>query len=248
MPHKVFAALRGLLGGFSGAFLASLLWLRILPLGKLTLLLAWGLSPAACFGYWLLRGLKNRKFAYCSIYACVFSGVVLALLLRIPKSLPYALFLGVFAALMSRLNLGQVRLLRYTDPAWYAAPRRIAVARAGGALYNYHPASIPLPSGQLPPTFSVGGALEVQGLILRITPTLRKSRTFTVSDVAGVILGPSNGSNVLFDANQQVLAVFAWSQKNASLLAQLLREHGVHFYTCKEYGYSTGAAYRSDGC
>lgn len=246
MKRKAFAGARGFLGGLSGAFLASLLWIWILPFGKLALLLAWGLSPAACLGYWLFRGLRSRKFAYCSIYACVFWGTVLAGCLRMPRAPFLGLFLGLFAALMSRLGLGQVRLLRYTDPAWYADPRRTAAARAGGLMYNYRSSKIPLPSTQIPPTFSVGSGLEVRGQILRTTPNLRKGRTFAVSDVAGVILGPSNGSNVLFGLQGQVLAKFAWSEKNANLLAQILDEHGVHFYTFQEYGYSLGAVTRPD--
>lgn len=253
MNHNVFAAIRGFLGGLSGAFLGGLLWVKLCavyaviavfipPFALLFLLLATIIGPFACFGYWLFRGLKHRKFAYISIHICAFLGTSAAVFCVFwPQGGPWCLLFGGFAILFAG-GWAQVRLLRYTDPAWYADPRRIAVIRAGGLLYNHRGKKIYAPLEHLPPVFSVGKALEVKGQILRTTPNLRKSRTFLVDDVAGVILGPANGSNVLFDREHEVLAKFAWSQKNANLLAQLLEEHGVHFYTCEEYGYSLGAA------
>lgn len=257
MNCQVFAAFRGVLGGFCGAFLGGLIWINLCAgfasatavpsLFKiLFLLMAVLVGPLSCLGYWLFRGLRNRKFAYISTRLCAFSGTCAAVFrFFLPQGSAWCLLFGLFAFLFSQ-GWMQTRLLRYTDPAWYADPRRAAVSRAGGAMYNYRSRKIPLPAVQIPPVFSVGNVLEVRGLILRTTPNLRKSRTFLVEDVAGVILGPSNGSNVLFDRNHQVLAKFAWSMKNADLLAQILDGHGIRFCTCKEYGYSLGAVTQAD--
>ena len=41
---------------------------------------------------------------------------------------------------------------------------------------------------------------------------------FSVHDIAGVVLGPGNGCNVLYDKNYQVLAKFAGSMEHADLM------------------------------
>ena len=41
---------------------------------------------------------------------------------------------------------------------------------------------------------------------------------FSIHDVAGVVLGPGNGCNVLYDKNYQVLAKFAGSMEHADLM------------------------------
>ncbi|MCI8811121.1 MAG: hypothetical protein HFF84_13665 [Oscillibacter sp.] len=257
MARTLFAGFLGVLGGFLGAFLSGTIWIKLcafLFTGPVVHQLLYGfcilasiiIGPFACFGYWLFRGLKNRKFAYIMTHACTFLGTASASFFYWkPWDGAWCLLFGIFAFCLSG-GFGQVRLLRYTDPAWYADPRRAAVIRAGGLMYNYRPKEIPLPAEQLPPAFSIGGQLKAKGQILRTTPSLRKSRTFLVDDIAGVILGPTNGSNVLYDRNGQVLAKFAWSLKNADLLAQLLDEHGVPFYTFEEYENSLGAVARPD--
>ncbi len=256
MNRKFFAGFRGILGAFLGAFLGGLAWAALCvayvaavfvpPFELFFLLMAALIGPFTCFGYWIFRGLKKRKFAYISTRICAFLGTTAAAFLYFfPEGGAWCLLFGGFALLFAK-GWAQLRLLRYTDPAWYADPRRIAVSWAGGMMYNYRGKKFPLPVETFPPTYSVSNVLEVRGQILRTTPALRKSRTFVVDDVAGVILGPASGSNVLFDRNHEVLAKFAWSMKNANLLAQLLDEHGVHFYTCEEYGYSLGAVQQAE--
>ena len=47
---------------------------------------------------------------------------------------------------------------------------------------------------------------------------LRKDRVFSVRDIAGVVLGPGNGCNVLYGKDYQVLAKFASSMEHADLM------------------------------
>ena len=233
-PRTALAALRGIAGAFLAAFFTAVLWLRLAPhlqwMGSARLLFVFLLCPAACLGYWLARGLRRRKFAYLAADLCAFAGyLAAAAVLGLPIAVRCAL--GLFAGLVILLGTGQKRLLKYTDPAWYADPRRIAMARAGGAMYNYWPRSgfSPLP---VPASFTVGGEkIHVTGGTVRVTPSLGRERTFSVSAAAGVLVGPPNGSCVLYDNGRQVLAKFGTSWKNANLFIQYLQSWGVPFYT-----------------
>lgn len=75
----------------------------------------------------------------------------------------------------------------------------------------------------------VDSELEVDGETLRTTPSIRQGRTFSVGEIAGVVLGGCTGSNVLYDRDFQVLEKFAWSMDGADLLALYLLEHGIAF-------------------
>lgn len=111
-------------------------------------------------------------------------------------------------------------------------PRRIVARRAGGTFYNYWPRS----SGgvTVPHSFhvsaGVGRVISVTGSSIRTQPPLRPGRSFFVQDVAGVIVGPRDGSNVLYDGRGEALAWFGMSEKNAAVLVQYLWGHGVPFY------------------
>ena len=250
-------ALRGLLGAFLGAFLAALLWYSTLwaaaghldGLGKLLLLPGFAVGPAACLGYWLFRGLRRRRFAYLATRLCA--------VLVLPLALPAALWLDllpragsaaaawtavrqssetaeavavlVISALLvtAGSSFFQKRLLRYTDPVWTRDPRRAAVEYAGGALYNCRPPEIPLPEDPIPVRFLVGSVLEVEGEHIRTAPSLRRGTRFSSGDVAGVVLGPGTGSNVLYDRQGRILAKFAWSMENSDLFAAYLARRGV---------------------
>lgn len=233
-PKTALAALRGVAGALLAAFFTAALCLRLAPylpwLGSARLLFAFLLCPAACLGYWLARGLRRRKFAYLAADLCAFAGFLAAAAV-LGLSVPMRCALGAFAGLIILLGTGQGRLLQYTDPAWYADPRRAAMARAGGAMYNYWPRGgfSPLP---VPASFTVGGErIHVAGGTVRVTPSLRRERTFSVSAVSGVLVGPPNGSCVLYDQQRQVLAKFGTSWKNGGLFVQYLQSWGVPFYT-----------------
>ncbi|MCI9122067.1 MAG: hypothetical protein HFG00_11185 [Oscillibacter sp.] len=232
--RKVFAAVRGVAGALGGAWLAAAAWLwlaLVLPWSSLLMLPLFGLYPAACLGYWCLRGLRNHRFA-----AWVTTlGALLALPLALPlsqswKSWPLVCLAGAFFVLLSQ-PLCRERLLSYTNPAWYRNPWRIAALRAGGALYNYWPPSGFLPQAPLSEfqVRSAGTVLLVKGEIIEVVPPLRKGRRFSAWDVAGVAVGPSSGSNVLYDFQEQALARFGTADKNARLFIQYLQDHGVPF-------------------
>lgn len=259
------AALRGLLGAFLGAFLGALVWFQLMIWGadwsfggKLTLLGGFWVGPAACLGYRLYRGLRERRFAWFATHACALLALfpalpailVLEILPACGGSLTEALdwvkgsyeaaewgglwIIGGLLALLGT-NLCQKRFLRYTDAAWAGDPRRAAAEYAGGLLYNYRPEHLPPVPSPLPEKFSVGAALEVDGEIICVSPALRRGRSFSVTEAAGVILGPGSGSNVLYDFQGRVLAKFAWSMENAALFAAYLAEWGVPLISPEEY-------------
>lgn len=249
----------GVLGAFLGASLAFFLWLQLFLSGpaflrKLLLPVCIPVGTASCLGYWFLRGWRGGKSArYFAYYVTqvsavlavpvVFFGTVarpvdfsqadwLSALFRNWEPLLTPEFfvpIGFFAFLaLLGARAGQKRLLRYTDPAWESDPRRAAAVYAGGALYNSWPENRPVRQ-ELPKRFWVGGKLEISGETIRTIPTLGAGRTFSVYDVAGVVVGPSTGSNVLYDYHNQVMAKFAWSMDNAYLLVQYLKDCGVPF-------------------
>jgi len=125
-------------------------------------------------------------------------------------------------------SLGLRRLLKYVDPQWLRDPRYLASRNAGGATYNLLPAW-PLPPAEVPETFLVGKTLRVDRETLTYLPGRKKERTFSVQQVAGVLLGPSNGENILYDEDRAMLAKFAWSRKNALVLGQYLLGHQIPF-------------------
>lgn len=149
-------------------------------------------------------------------------------------TVPQALVLMGLLALLGLLfaGTGAALLLRYTDAAFSKSPLRLANQRAGGLLYNFWPEGGP-DWQTLPPSFRVdapGAPLQVTGETVRVAPALRKERTFSVWDAAGMIVGPSNGSCVVYDFQENVLAKFGMANRNASLLVQYLQEYGVPFF------------------
>ena len=74
----------------------------------------------------------------------------------------------------------------------------------------------------------------VEGDTLRWIRSIRRDRAFTRRDIAGVVLGPSGGSNVIFDQNYQVLAKFAGSMENANLLLRWLMEQNIPIHNAPD--------------
>ena len=121
-------------------------------------------------------------------------------------------------------------LLKYVDPAWYSDPRRLARTGGGGATFNMPPCW-PLPKADaLPTSFEVDkGKLTVEGSTLTYKAWAKPRRSFSVGEIAGVVLGVGSGYNILFDRDNRELARFAWSRKNALLFGQYLIAHDIPF-------------------
>ena len=123
--------------------------------------------------------------------------------------------LGMIGFFLTRRSL-----LAYAD--WKRGPWHMAYAGGNGYFYNLLPEKLPAVN---PPAyfavhsrFAPGTRLIVEGSSLRWRRRLRKDRVFSVDDIAGVVLGPGNGCNVLYDKNYQVLAKFAGSMEHADLM------------------------------
>ncbi len=237
-----FAAVRGIAGAALGAHLTLGLWTALLMFlqscGMETSLVFLGLflpCPAAYLGYWALRGLRRRRFAYAAAWGCAFLALPLAAKPDTVAAWLGVCFLSGVAVVLSRW-LFQEPFLRYVDPAWYKDPRRIAAKGGGGRSPNRcgPETGFGLP---VPDAFAVnegggGAVLYVRGAALRWEPRLAKGRTFSAGDVAGVLVGPA--CSALYDSKGETLARFRTSQKNGPLLARYLRDRGVPFYGLSE--------------
>lgn len=253
----VFGAL---LGAFSVSYLALVLLFsgpeKIRAYG---ILFGVSISFGAVLGYWLFRGARDSRFARRTVYAATALAPFLAVPAKLsayalglmdwpaPGSAAFfqCLGAGLRGALTGRsvllaavhmlfgllcANAAAGFLIRYADTAFWNSPRRLALQRAGGLLYNFWPEGGP-DWQPLPPSFQVG-VIRVTGETVRVEPPLRKGRTFSVWDAAGMIVGPSNGSCVIYGFQEEVLARFGMANQNAALLVQYLQEHGVPFSDC----------------
>lgn len=237
-----FAALRGFAGAASGAYLASWLWTGLLAFlrdqGLETSLAVLGLflpCPAAYLGYCCLRGLRQRRFAYAAAWGCAFLALPLT---AKPDTAASRLGICLLSALFVFLSrfLGQEAFLRYTDPAWYRDPRRIAAKYGRGRLSGHWHISPPF-GPQVPAVFDAKSGttvLHVQGDTIRVEPNLRRGWAFSARDVEGVIQAPGIGHCVPYNAQGQALAVFCLSRQNGEVLAQYLRNRGVPFRRLSE--------------
>lgn len=128
------------------------------------------------------------------------------------------------------VRLGWGVLLKYIDPDWYNDPRRLARIGGGGATFNMPPCW-PLPANEnIPERFEVDkGKLTVEGDTITVREKRKAQRSFSVKEVAGVVLGVSTGYNILYDKENRMLARFAWSRKNALVFGQYLIQRQVPF-------------------
>lgn len=248
-PELQGSVLRGILGSAAGMFvciLALLLcWLCRLEEFSITLLLFVGVVIG--WFYRLFRGRRSKTAAYvtvgiCTVLTCALWAVALALLLAavsraqltgadwgrmggiIRDLLLLCVGLGLMGFFFTRRNL-----LTYAD--WKKGPWHIAYIGGNGASYNLLPKK--LPTKNPPERFAVhsrfapGTQILVDGNTLQWKKRLRKDLVFSVHDIAGVVLGPSNGCNVLYDKNYQVLAKFAGSMEHADLLLSWLLQQDI---------------------
>ena len=234
------SVLRGILGSIIGMFICILAML----LCSLFQIVKYGMMFQLFVGlvigrfYRLFHGRRSKIVAYvivgtCTVLACTLWEVFWVLLLAIVSSVQLTvadlsrLWSISWELLLLCVGLGLIgffltrkSLLAYAD--WKRGPWIVAYAGGNGALYNLLPEK--LPAVNPPTSFAVHGRstpgtrIVVEGNNLRQINRLRKDSVFSVHDIAGVVLGPSNGCNVLYDKNYQVLAKFAGSMEHADLL------------------------------
>ena len=243
-PGFLGSVLRGILGSVTGmlvCILAMLLcWLCHTESFCTTLLLFVPLVIG--WFYRLFHGRRSKTAAYvtvgiCTILACALWGVLLALLPfvvsgtqltaddwhrlwnMIWKLLLLCVGVGYMVFLFTRRNL-----LIYAD--WKRGPWHTAYTGGNGASYNLLPEKLPNKIPQacfaVHSRFSLGTGIIVEGNSFRWKHWIRKDHVCTVHDIAGVVLGPSNGCNVIYDKNYQILAKFAGSMEHADLLLSWL--------------------------
>ena len=188
--------------------------------------------------YRLFHGQRSKTAAYvtvgiCTVSASVLWVVLLALLSVFVSPTPFTdadwgrLWGEIWELLLLCAVLGMIgffltrrSLLAYAD--WKRGPWHIAYAGGNGYSYNLLPEK--LPNVNPPAYFAVhsrfasGTQVIVEGSGLRWRKRLHKDCVFSVHDIAGVVLGPGNGCNVLYDKNYQVLAKFAGSMEHADLM------------------------------
>lgn len=237
--RRLFAAVRGLAGATLGVYLTLRLWLALgfalRALRLETSLVVLGpllLCPAAYLGYGCFQGLRERRFAYGAAWGCAFLALPLAARPDSPAGWLGACLLSALFVLLSRF-LGRETFLRYVDPAWYKDPRRVA-ARYGRGKLSHHWHVISGFGPPVPGSFCVNDMLHVQGNTIRSEPRLRRGRTFLVQDVAGVILAPGVGHCVLYNRQDETLAVFCMSGRNGELFVKYLKNHDVPFHRLTE--------------
>ena len=188
--------------------------------------------------YRLFHGWRSKTAAYvtvgvCTVSASVLWGVLLALLPVFVSPDPFTaadwgrLWGKIWELLLLCAGLGMIgffftrkSLLAYAD--WKRGPWHVAYAGGNGYSYNLLPEKLPAVN---PPAyfalhsrFASGTRLIVEGSSLRWRRRLRKDRMFSVRDIAGVVLGPGNGCNVLYGKDYQGLAKFASSMEHADLM------------------------------
>ena len=198
-------------------------------------------QPVVLVGSLALRDLW-RRYGTLRIPLNVFFLTVVQVADGILSDRETLLFLGQLALLSLLFSaLGWTYLMKYVDPQWAKDPWRSAQMGNNGATFNTPPCwPLPIPE-QIPERFQVDkGKLSVEGETITVKGW-GKSRHFSVYDVAGVVLGASNGYNVLYDREEQILARFAWSRKNGVLFGQYLLQNQIPFLDCDQSPVDTQA-------
>ena len=230
----------GILGGVIGMSVCILVMLlcSLCQMGSFSTMLQLFVGLVIGWFYRLFHGRRSKTAAYvtvgvCTISASVLWAALLALLSVFVSPAPFTaadwgrLWGEIWELLLLYAGLGMIgffltrrSLLAYAD--WKRGPWHMAYAGGNGYFYNLLPEKLPAVN---PPAyfavhsrFATGTRLIVEGSSLRWRRRLRKDRVFSVDDIAGVVLGPGNGCNVLYDKNYQVLAKFAGSMEHADLM------------------------------
>ena len=230
----------GILGGVIGMSVCILVMLlcSLCQMGSFSTMLQLFVGLVIGWFYRLFHGRRSKTAAYvtvgiCTVLASVLWVALLALLSVFVSPAPFTaadwgrLWGEIWELLLLYAGLGMIgffltrrSLLAYAD--WKRGPWHMAYAGGNGYFYNLLPEKLPAVN---PPAyfavhsrFAPGTRLIVEGSSLRWRRRLRKDCVVSVHDIAGVVLGPGNGCNVLYDKNYQVLAKFAGSMEHADLM------------------------------
>lgn len=248
-PELQGSVLRGILGSIAGMFVCILAMLLcgLFQIEKSGMMLQLFAGLVIGWSYRLFHGRRSKMVAYvtvgiCTVLASALWVVLLALLPAIGSHVHLTaadwvrLWSMIWELLLLCVGLGLIgffltrrSLLAYAD--WKRAPWHIAYAGGNGASYNLLPEK--LPAVTPPAYFAVhsrsapGTQIIVEGSSFRWRKRCRKDLVFSAYDIAGVVLGPGNGCNVLYDKNYQVLAKFAGSMEHADLLLLWLRQWNI---------------------
>ena len=239
-PELQGSVLRGILGSVTGIIVCILVMLlcALFQMSSFSTMLQLFTGLVIGWFYRLFHGRRSKTAAYvtvgiCTVLASVLWVALLALLSVFVSPTPFTdadwgrLWGEIWELLLLCVGLGMIgffltrrSLLAYAD--WKRGPWHMAYAGGNGYFYNLLPEKLPAVN---PPAyfavhsrFAPGTRLIVEGSSLRWRRRLRKDRVFSVDDIAGVVLGPGNGCNVLYDKNYQVLAKFAGSMEHADLM------------------------------
>ena len=239
-PELQGSILRGILGSVTGMIVCILVMLLCFLCRMGSFSTTFQLFAGLVIGwfYRLFHGRRSKTAAYaivgiCTVSACVLWVVLLALLPVFVSPAPFTaadwgrLWGKIWELLLFCAGLGLIgffftrrSLLTYAD--WKRGPWHVAYAGGNGYSYNLLPEK--LPDVNPPAYFAVhsrfapGNRIIVESSILRWHRRLRKDRVFSVRDIAGVVLGPGNGCNVLYGRDYQILAKFAGSMEHADLM------------------------------
>ena len=232
--------LRGVVGSVIGMIVCILAMLlcSLCRMGSFSILLLLFAGLVIGWFYRLFHGRRSKTAAYVTVGICTVSAGVLwvALLVLLPvfvSPVPFTaadwgrLWEEIRELLLLCAGLGMIgffltrrSLLAYADRT--GGPWHVAYAGGNGASYNLLPERLPAVN---PPAyfavqsrFAPGTRIIVEGSSLRWRRRLRKDRVFSARDIAGVVLGPGNGCNVLYGRDYQVLAKFAGSMEHADLM------------------------------
>ena len=234
----------GILRGISGSVIGMIVCILVMLLCSLFRMSSFSTMLQLFVGlvigwfYRLFHGRRSETAAYVTVGICTVSASVLwvALLALLSVFVSPAPFTAadwgrlcgeIWEWLLLCVGLGMLgffltrrSLLAYAD--WKRGPWHIAYAGGNGYSYNLLPKKLP---NIIPPAyfalhsrFAPGTQIIVEGSSLRWRRRIRKDRVFSIHDIAGVVLGPGNGCNVLYDKNYQVLAKFAGSMEHADLM------------------------------
>ena len=239
-PELQGSVLRGILGSVTGIIVCILVMLlcALFQMSSFSTMLQLFTGLVIGWFYRLFHGRRSKTAAYvtvgiCTVLASVLWVALLALLSVFVSPTPFTaadwgrLCGEIWELLLLCVGLGMVgffltrrSLLAYAD--WKRGPWHIAYAGGNGYSYNLlpekHPNVNPPAYFALHSRFASGTQVIVECSSLRWRRRLHKDCVFSVHDIAGVVLGPGNGCNVLYDKNYQVLAKFAGSMEHADLM------------------------------
>ncbi len=247
-PQLLGSVMGSILGGIVGmvvCILALLLgWLCWI---ESAFLLQLFVGPVIGWFYRLFHGRRSKPAAYavvavCTVLACVLGMTAFALLSAgiSPAQLTaedwgqlwgiaWELLLLCAGLGLAGFFFARGKLLTYVD--WEKAPWHIARSYAGGLLYNWLPEKLP---DKIPPkSFAVCSRGLLKTCIIAEESHLRWKRPFqkdcifSAGDIAGVVLGPSSGCNVIYGKNYRLLAKFAASMEHADLLFLWLLQRNI---------------------